>query len=380
MRLPLFARLAACLLLAVPALASAVPRYTVTVVAGAGSFAWDINESGQVVGQHDGNAWLYSNGMYSILGSGAARGINDRGQVAGESGNNGFLYSDGSMTWITHWGATSVRGINNDGTVVGMAEYEDAENGFVRHAFSYNNGVSTDLGTLYGIHSEANAVNNLGHVVGASDVGGPPNWPLTPFLHRDGAMIDLGPFNGPWSEALAINDHDQVVGYFGTDQIGSELYPRSAFLWDDGTLLDLGQLTGTPYSFATGINNLSQVVGWYGDFQEARAFLYDKGALLDLNTLIDPASGWVLQEASAINDLQQIVGTACRAGACHAVRLDLVTAVPEPATWGMLLAGGTLLGWRRRIGGRRAVPPPQGQCTRRVVLKAGRYCRASLID
>ncbi|MDB5748992.1 MAG: hypothetical protein JWP72_3840 [Massilia sp.] len=353
MRFPRFARLAACLLLAAPALASALPRYTVTVVAGAGSFAWDINQSGQVVGEAGGNAWLYSSGLYTELGSGSARGINDHGQVAGESGGNGFLYSGGRMTWITGWGSTWVRGINNEGTVVGMAEYEDAENGFVRHAFSYRDGVSTDLGTLYRTHSEANAVNKLGHVVGGSDIGGPPNWPLTPFLYRDGAMIDLGPFNGPWSEALAINDHDQVVGYAGYAPVGGELYPRGAFLWDDGKLLDPGPLTGSLNSYVTGINNLSQVVGWSGDFPAQRAFLYENGALLDLNTLIDPASGWVLAEATAINDLQQIAATACRAGACHAVRLDLVSAVPEPATWGMLLAGGGLLGWRRRSHGRR---------------------------
>ena len=354
MHFPLFARLAACLLLAVPALACAVPRYTITVVAGAGSFAWDINAAGDVVGEAGGNAWLYSGGLYTELGSGSARGINDGGQVAGNSGSNGFLYSGGRMTPITSWGATSVRGINNDGTVVGMAEYEDLENGFERHAFSYRNGVSTDLGTLYGIHSEANAINNLGHVVGASDIGGPPNWPLTPFLYRDGSMIDLGPFNGPWSEALAINDHDQVVGYAGYAPVGGELYPRGAFLWDDGTLLDLGALTGSLNSYATGINNLSQVVGWYGDFPEYRAFLYENGTLLDLNTLIDPASGWVLTEATAINDLQQIAGTACRAGACHAVRLDLVSAIPEPESWAMLLAGGSLLGWRRKSGRRRS--------------------------
>ncbi|MET0980761.1 MAG: PEP-CTERM sorting domain-containing protein [Telluria sp.] len=354
MRLPDIARLAACLLLAVPALACALPRYTVTALAGAGSFAWDINESGQAVGEFGGNAWMSSDGLLTLLGSGSARGINDHGQVAGVTGDNGFLYSGGRMTLITGWGATSVRGINNAGTIVGMAEYEDEENGFERHAFSYRDGVMTDLGTLYGRHSQANAINNLGHIAGASDVGGPPNWPLTPFLYRDGTMTDLGPFVGPWSQALAINERDQVVGYFGTEPVGGDLYPTSAFLWDDGTLLDLGQVAGTPYSHATGINNLGQVVGLYGEGAGSRAFLYENGTLLDLNTLIDPASGWVLSDASAINDLQQIVGTACRAGACHAVRLDLVSAVPEPATWGMLLAGGTLLGWRRLPGRRRS--------------------------
>jgi probable HAF family extracellular repeat protein len=335
------------LLLGMALPAAAVPRYTVTVLAGAGSVAWDINASGQVVGEADGNAWLYSGGL-TTLGSGAARGINDRGQIAGESGGNGFFYSGGGMTPITGWGLTTVRGINNDGTVVGMAEYPDEEEGFVRHAFSYRDGVSTDLGTLYGIRSQANAINNLGHIVGGSDIGGPPNWPLTPFLYRDGAMTDLGPFNGPWSEALAINDRDQVVGYAGYGSRGGELYPRGAFLWDAGTLLDLGALLRADYSYANGINNLSQVVGWYGDYQSTRAFLYENGTPLDLNALIDPAPGWVISDATAINDLQQIVGTACRDGACHAVRLDLVAAVPEPATWGMLLAGTTLLGWRWR--------------------------------
>ena len=349
-----FARLAACLALAVPLLAGATPvidagpRYTLTVLAGAGSQAYDINASGQVVGTWNGNAWLHSGSAYSELGAGSANAINDLGQIAGNAGNNGFLYSGGAMTTITGWGATTAWGINNAGTVVGMAEYYDEENGFARRAYSYSDGVSTDLGTLYGIRSHANAVNNLGHVAGAADIGGPPNWPLTPFLYRDGAMQDLGATPGPWSEAMALNDHDQVVGYAGYEPNGSTLYPRRAFLWEDGAMLDLGMLAGDEESIALGINNGSQIVGWSVGFEATRAFLYENGAMLDLNALIDPASGWQLAEAAAINDLGQIAATACRDGACHAVRLDLAMPVPEPAAWAMLLGGGALVGWRRR--------------------------------
>lgn len=342
-------RLAAGLLLAMPLLAAAVPRYSVTVLAGAGSRAWDINLAGDVVGDNGGNAWLHSGGAYIDLGSGSARGINDLGQVAGESGSAGFLYSGGVMTAITNDGPVLVRGINNDGVVVGRTDYPDEENGFVRRAFSWQNGVMTNLGTVYGFQSQAYAINNLGHVVGGSDIGGAPNYPLTPFLYRDGTMQDIGQgFAGPWSEALGINDLDQVTGYGGYSSDGPNLYPRSAFLWDDGSMLDLGVLTGSVDSYAEDINNLSQVVGFHGEFLNTRAFLYENGVMRDIDALIDPASGWTVAEAYAINDLGQIAGTACRDGACYAVRLDLVPAVPEPATWAMLLAGCTLAGWRRR--------------------------------
>lgn len=348
MRTPLLARFAAALLLALPLLAAADPRYTVTVLAGPDSRAWDINLSGQVVGANGGNAWLHDGAAYIDLGSGTAFGINDSGQVAGHSGDNGFFYSGGVMTAITGWGFTTARGLNNDGVVVGMAEFEDAENGFVRHAISWQDGVTTDLGTVYGFQSRAYGVNNLGHVVGGSDIGGAPNYPFTPFLYRDGVMTEIAQFPGPWSEATAINDHDQVVGFGNLFPNGPELYPRTAFLWDDGVLTDIGALSGGATSFAYGINNPGQVVGWFGDFGNPHAFLFEGGSFLDVNDLIDPASGWVVSEANAINDLGQIAGTACRDGSCYAVRLDLVPAVPEPATWGMLLAGCTLVGWRRR--------------------------------
>jgi PEP-CTERM motif len=58
----------------------------------------------------------------------------------------------------------------------------------------------------------------------------------------------------------------------------------------------------------------------------------------NLNKLLDPASGSIT-EAAAINDVQQIAATSCRGGSCYALRLDPVTAVPEPTFGALLLAG-----------------------------------------
>jgi probable HAF family extracellular repeat protein len=113
----------------------------------------------------------------------------------------------------------------------------------------------------------------------------------------------------------------------------------------------IGGLFTDGVSIASDINNLGQVVGSArGPDGIGHAFLYEAGGLVDLNMLIDPASGWTITDASTINDVQQIAAQACRAGVCQAVRLDLVSAVPEPSMFA-LLAGGLALGLARGRGG-----------------------------
>jgi probable HAF family extracellular repeat protein len=75
--------------------------------------------------------------------------------------------------------------------------------------------------------------------------------------------------------------------------------------------------------------------------------------MIDLNTLIDPASGWTLQYASAINDVGQIVGYGLNpSGQQDAFLLD---PVPEPGTMPLLALGGlSLLRWRYPHGGARS--------------------------
>jgi probable HAF family extracellular repeat protein len=114
-------------------------------------------------------------------------------------------------------------------------------------------------------------------------------------------------------------------------------------------MTDLGTL-GQAQSEAHGINNLGHVVGssftgWWGD---GHAFVYADGSMTDLNALIDPASGWTIADASDINNKGQIAAVAFKDGIQYAVRLDVASPVPEPATAGMLLAGAGLLGFRNR--------------------------------
>lgn len=75
-------------------------------------------------------------------------------------------------------------------------------------------------------------------------------------------------------------------------------------------------------------------------------WLYSGGTLRNLDAPIDPAAGLSIYDAAGINDLGQIVGTACDAfGECGAV---LLNPVPEPETYGMMLAGLGVVGYAAR--------------------------------
>lgn len=57
-------------------------------------------------------------------------------------------------------------------------------------------------------------------------------------------------------------------------------------------------------------------------------FLYGAGTMQDINSLIDPASRWILKEARDINESGQIVGWGLYNGQTSAF---LLTVVPVPA-------------------------------------------------
>ena len=373
MRLSTLPQLLLAAALAGPGTAAlADPVYNITVIGGAGSAAVDINHRGDVVGHFSsgGNTrgFVYTNGGFTEIGTfggqnSMAVAINDHGQVVGSAAtpsgwNHAFLFSGGTLHDLGTLGGrySDAYDINNQGVIVGTSDTADAPNFVFRRAFRYAGGSMSSLGTLPdGAGSDAYAINNKGLIGGAASEGLDtfPEFPSHAVLFRGGSVDLLVPLGYGDSAVYGLNDRGQAVGGIPNT---TSAHGSHAFLYDGGTLIDLGPLwTGSDESIARDINNHGQVVGnamiridtnhstWH-------AFLYDRhGGMVDLNALIDPDSGWMITDANAINDAGQIAATACRGGVfsdCHAVRLDLVSPVPEPGGWAMLALGIGAIGLR----------------------------------
>jgi probable HAF family extracellular repeat protein len=307
-----------------------------------------LNNEGVVVGFSDTSipcvipdcfffhAFRWRKGILSDLGTlpdgdnSVAFGINTRGQTIGQS-ENGLINplaggaenravlwkKDGQIIDLGTLGGNDSRAfaINDEGQIVGGA-LNDVPDPFSMpglgqqaRAFLWQKGAMRDLGTLGGPDSFAALINDRGQVVGVSYPDTNPTYTcfmgflLTthPFLWQNGTMVDLGTLGGTCAGPAKLNNRGQVAG---TSNLAGDL-TFHPFLWDGETLKDLGTLGGS-VGFGNSLNEAGDVVGvaaTTGD-EAAHAFFWRNGVMTDLGTINDdPCS-----VAHAINARGQVVG------------------------------------------------------------------------
>ena len=298
-----------------------------------------------------------------VLGgtSSEAHAINNRGEVVGQytdNSNNGyyhaFLWSDGVMTELPGYSGTEsvAQDINDSGLVVGLSWISSG----VSYAVLWNNGIASSIGDLGGNVAWARAINNAGDITGQSFFTTDQiNSASAFFKSAGGPMQGIGPVGRIFLEVKDINNLGQVTGAIINRDLANGF---RAFVYDGGSVIDLGKPDGSLWSGASAINDSGHIAGsalfQYSSFTANRAMLYKDGAWIDfyggapsacvamnnkgdivgtqssnplqavlwknlqiqaLISLITPGSGWqMLTVPYDINDSGQIVGVGMRGG------------------------------------------------------------------
>jgi probable HAF family extracellular repeat protein len=187
----------------------------------------------------------------------------------------------------------------------------------------------TNLASLGGTNSGANAIDNRGWASGFSNLPGDLTTHAT--LWRDGTLTDLGTLGGPNSEVgWPVKNNRGIISGFAetaaTDPFGenwscSAFFPTVThhtclgFVWENGVMRALPTLGGNN-GFATGANNSGHVVGW------AENTVHDSTCVapqvLQFRAVdwapdgspqeLAPLPGDTTSAATAINDRGQVVG------------------------------------------------------------------------
>jgi len=315
-------------------------------------FVEDINDDGVAVGGEttaDGNMHAI---RYTDLG-----GVQDLGKLNG-FGSQSYASAiaadgsigghadraDGTSVFFGHrytakggrteicTGSCSVWDLNGRGQVVGLLPGSDPT---TWQAFLYtpDAGLRT-LGTLGGARSSASAVSESGVVVGNAQLAGTPKGEIGhAFIYDTRAaspqLRDLNAvFNAQgWVLQSANEVNDAFIVGYGLHENVKRAYRLEVA---SGKVQDLGTIPGGGGSSAWGVDIYGDVVGWAEDATDHNnAVVYSAGlgGMRRLNEFVDPALGWQLVQANAVNAHGMIVGWGYHNGAPRGFKLALSVCV-----------------------------------------------------
>lgn len=310
---------------------------------GAASRGYDVNEQGNVVGwaelgSGEKRAFFYDgatgvktqipvfantleSGAYSLNNANMVVGYNMVEWISNSTRDRAFWWQPGNFLYqIPNFAADSnyearARAINNDGLVVGEATGRNFSS--VWQAFSWTAGGGTVWRScLTGTNSTQSglyAVNDFGTMVGFSDDASNNyhGYRITP----NGTIIDLGVLTGATEMWMyGLNDSVQMVGSAKID-FNTYVAVRKNNL---GATFSLGKLPGSSAddtSNARAINSHGVVVG---DCEvgntNSLAVIHNGVQWQDLNGMFTSRNTWVLRSAMSISDSGYITGWGLKDG------------------------------------------------------------------
>lgn len=191
---------------------------------------------------------IYAASNYKIIDLGLqgsdwsyALKINDNGQIVGSGGyygsNTQYFYLWDKKTGIKLLdfpNSTSIMALNNAGQILGW-------NSIQSFLWDPNIGI-IELGSLGGSHTKAYAMNDRGQVVGYSFT---KNGEIHAFLWENGVMTDLGTLigelgiSGTYSIAFGINNEGVIIGEsncYDDMHKGRLIESVKATIWKDGLI------------------------------------------------------------------------------------------------------------------------------------------------
>jgi uncharacterized membrane protein len=309
------------------------PHYTVTDL-GSNVLPAHINDVGAIVGTVTdpttgvGTAFIWQSGTHQNLlplpgyPNSEAKWINNTGEVVGTSLDPAkglyrateFVPGGSDIDLGAPGGEYSFAySVNDRGEVVGSAQYSNMPLSQVATFTGVNS--ATAIPNLGG---RGLAINDAGDIVGGMCCPyGFPDTNTSAFEYPPLTVFQMPADSGEGATAADINSSGDIVGYYNT---GQTRYSTQCcgFYIHAGKVTELDGPGGAAgFLAANALNDSDWIVGEFSPAPtKTEAFLYIN-SVVDLNTLIPEDCGWVLQNATSINNRGQIVGVGVVNGVAH---------------------------------------------------------------